>query len=58
MYKLPDTYEAPQCTPDVIVFDTWDELQEYADDNTDVMGRIETGYAIIRRAEHYESADG
>lgn len=47
MYKLIDTYEAPQCTPDVITFETWCELQEYLDENPDVMDRIENGYAFI-----------
>lgn len=47
MYKLADTYEALQCTPEVIKFDTWDELQDYVDSNPAVMGRLETGYAFI-----------
>lgn len=47
MYKLTDTYEAPQCTPEVITFQTWYELDEYLDSNTDVIDRIENGYAFI-----------
>ena len=47
MYKLTDTYEAPQCTPEIITFDTWDDLQEYLDGNPGVMDRLETGYAFI-----------
>ena len=47
MYKLTDTYEAPQCTPEVITFDTWDELQEYLSNNSEVMDRLEDGYAFI-----------
>lgn len=41
MYKLIDTYEAPQCTPDVLTIETWYELEEYLDSNPDVMERIE-----------------
>lgn len=48
MYRLIDTYGAPQCTPEVITFDTWDELEEYVDSNPDVMDRLESGYAFIR----------
>lgn len=29
------------------MFDTWDELQDYADNNPDVMDRVENGYAFI-----------
>lgn len=55
MYKLIDTYEAPQCTPEILTFytpeiltfDTWYELQEYLDANPDVMLRYESGYAFI-----------
>jgi hypothetical protein len=25
MYKLTDTYGAPQCTPEVLTFETWYE---------------------------------
>lgn len=47
MYKLTDTYEAPQCTPEVITFETWLELQDYLDNNPGVLCRIENGYAFI-----------
>lgn len=47
MYKLIDTYEAPQCTPEVLTFETWYELEEYLDSNPDVMLRYENGYAFI-----------
>lgn len=47
MYEFTDTYEAPQCTPDVLTFETWDELQEYIDENPAVLYRIENGYAWI-----------
>lgn len=47
MYKLTDTYEAPQCTPEVLTFETWYELDEYLANNQDVMDRIKNGYAFI-----------
>lgn len=47
MYKLTDTYEAPQCTPEVLTFENWYELQDYLDSNPDVVYRIENGYAFI-----------
>lgn len=47
MYKLIDTYEELQCTPEVLTFDTFDELEEYLDANPDVMLRFENGYAFI-----------
>lgn len=47
MYKLTDTYEAPQCTPEVITFEKWYELEDYLDGNQDVVYRIENGYAFI-----------
>lgn len=47
MYKLTDTYGVPQCTPEVLTFETWYELDEYLDSNPDVMDRIENGYAFI-----------
>lgn len=47
-YSIEDTHETPQAGLEVLDFETWDELQEYLDENPDVQKRIEEGYATIK----------
>ena len=47
-YSIEDTYGAPQAGLEVLDFETWDELQEYLNENPDVQERIEEGYALIK----------
>lgn len=47
-YSIEDTHGAPQAGLEVLDFETWDELQEYLDENPDVQERIEEGYALIK----------
>ena len=47
MYKIMDTFEAPQAGCEVIQFDDWYELDEYLDEHPDVADRVETLYAVI-----------
>ena len=47
-YSIEDTHGTPQAGLEVLDFETWDELQEYLDDNPDVQKRIEEGYATIK----------
>lgn len=47
-YSIEDTHGTPQAGLEVLDFETWDELQEYLDENPDVQERIEEGYATIK----------
>ena len=47
-YSIEDTHELPQAGIEVLDFETWDELQEYLDENPDVQKRIQEGYATIK----------
>ena len=47
-YSIEDTHGTPQAGMEVLDFETWDELQEYLDENPDVQERIEEGYATIK----------
>lgn len=47
-YSIEDTHGTPQARLEVLDFETWDELQEYLDENPDVQERIEEGYATIK----------
>lgn len=46
-YAIHDSYGSPQAGNDVTKFEEWYELEEYLDENPDVMERIEEGYARI-----------
>lgn len=47
-YVIEDTYGAPQAGVDVKEFATYEELEEYLDNNPDVQDRMDEGYAIIK----------
>ena len=47
-YSIEDTHGTPQAGLEVLDFETWDELEEYLDENPDVQKRIEEGYATIK----------
>lgn len=47
-YKLEDTYGAPQAGVDVEYFATYEDLENYLEENPDVEDRIYEGYAIIK----------
>ena len=47
-YSIEDTHGTPQAGMEVLDFETWDELQEYLDENPDVQERIGEGYATIK----------
>lgn len=47
-YSIEDTHGTPQAGLEVLDFETWDELQEYLDENPDVQKRVEEGYATIK----------
>lgn len=47
-YSIEDTHGLPQAGLEVLDFETWDELQEYLDENPDVQERIQEGYATIK----------
>lgn len=47
-YSIEDTHGTPQAGLEVLDFETWDELQEYLDENPDVQERVEEGYATIK----------
>lgn len=46
-YAIEDTRGLPQAGVDVQKFEEWYELEEYLDENPDVMERIQDGYATI-----------
>lgn len=48
LYSIEDTHGTPQAGIEVLDFETWEELQEYLDENPDVQTRIEEGYATIK----------
>lgn len=50
-YLIIDTYGAPQCGAETIVFDSWDELQDYVSETEGVEERISEGYAVIVEAD-------
>lgn len=45
MFEIHDCYGAPQCGYDVIVVDTWEEVEEYFCYDDDAAERLEMGYA-------------
>lgn len=49
-YRIEDSYGAPQAGVDVKEFDEYYEMQDYLDENPDVMERIEEGYATVVEA--------
>lgn len=51
MYKLHDTYGAPQAGCETQCFDTRDELDDYLAANPDVEERIAEGYATIESCD-------
>ena len=46
MYKIEDNHGLPMCGCDTIICDTWEEVEEYFEDE-DAMTRLAEGYARI-----------
>lgn len=46
MYKIEDTFGAPQCGLETTTCDTWDEVEAYFEDE-DAMDRLSEGYARV-----------
>ena len=46
MYEIHDCHWLPQCGCDVVVCDTWQEVEAYFEDD-DAMERLRMGYARV-----------
>lgn len=46
-YEIHDSRWLPQCGCEITIFEEWWEVEEYLDENPDVMERIEQMYATI-----------
>lgn len=47
MYKLFNTHGAPQCGCEILEFEEWYEVDQYIDENPDIILAIAEGYAWI-----------
>ena len=47
IYILKDTCGLPQCGSISTCFDDWYELQDYIEDDEELLERLEQGYAVI-----------
>lgn len=51
MYRIIDSWWAPQGKPEVTYFEEWYEVEEYIDNTPELFDRIMEGYARIEDVE-------